>query len=168
MQDKGDGMFEAFVQVAQNFVQSYGLAGTLIISVLESFIFPVPTAAFIASSCALGIDPFVVACVSTMGSIFGGLIGYLLGFYFGHPIALRLFHEEKVEKVMEWFDKYGAGAVFIAGFTPIPFKVFTIAAGIAEMRIVPFIIAAFFGRFGQFLIAAYLGDVFGKYLLTLL
>src|SRR3989338_7171319 len=103
----------------EGFVTAYGLWGSFTVAVLESFIFPVPTAAIIAPSTAFGIDPLLITVVATVGSVIGAVIGYALGFYLGHPVAQRLFGD-KLKGVEKWFDKYGVWAVFIAAFTPIP------------------------------------------------
>ena len=72
------------------FILHYGLFGTFIIALFESFIFPIPTAAIIAPATGFGLDPFMVTVVATIGSVIGAVVGYALGFYFGHPVAERL------------------------------------------------------------------------------
>ena len=153
-------MLAELVLWAQAFVNDYGLIGTFIISMLESFIFPVPTAVFIAPAAALGIDPFVITVVATVSSVIGAVIGYGLGYVFGRKAADKLFkkHMPRVEK---WFDKYGLWTVLIAAFTPIPFKVITWASGIFKLNFKKFLIASIIGRFIQFAIAAYVGSLFG-------
>lgn len=160
-------VFEGLVAFAQWFVESYGLWGTFIVSVTESFIFPIPTAVIIAPSTALGLDPLIVTIVATIGSVIGGFIGYFLGKKLGRPVAEKLFKKKNVDKVEKWFEKYGPWAVFIAAFSPIPFKVFTWAAGIFNTDIKKFFIAAIIGRALQFAIAAYVGDIFGAWVLGL-
>jgi membrane protein YqaA with SNARE-associated domain len=154
-------LFEGLIIAVEEFVNVWGLLGAFLIAVSESFIFPVPTAVFIAPMTAFGIDPLVITVVATIGSVIGAVIGYFLGKHLGHPIAVRLFKERRVAKVEVWFKKWGAWAVFLAAFTPIPFKVFTWCGGIFEMRLKPFILAAIAGRFLQFFIAAYVGSLLG-------
>ncbi|MBU0898778.1 MAG: DedA family protein [Nanoarchaeota archaeon] len=158
-------MFEELVLWAQMFVTDYGLIGTFIISLLESFVFPVPTAVFIAPSTALGVDPFIITVVATIGSVIGAVIGYGLGYVFGEKAANKLFRKH-MGGVKKWFDKYGAWAVLIAAFTPIPFKVFAWAAGIFKLDFKKFLIVSIIGRFIQFAIAAYVGSLFGGWFLS--
>ena len=149
------------------FILQYGLSGTFIVALLESFIFPVPTAAVIAPATSFGLDPFLVTIVATIGSVLGALVGYFLGLYLGHPVAEKLF-KKHIPKVEKWFDKYGAWAILIAAFTPIPFKVFTWCGGIFRMDLKKFIIASIIGRFFQFALFAYAGSLLGPTVLTLM
>jgi membrane protein YqaA with SNARE-associated domain len=158
-------MLEGFILWVQAFVEAYGLGGAFVISVLESFIFPVPTATFIAPFTALGVDPLVITLVATAGSLIGAVVGYLLGRHLGQPVAERLFAKH-IPKVEKWYDKYGAWAVLIAAFSPIPFKVFTWTSGIFELDFKKFMIAAAIGRFAQFAVAAYAGALLGPGILT--
>lgn len=160
-------MLNEFILFIQGFISLYGIFGVFIIAVLESFIFPIPTSIIIAPSTALGLDPLLITFIATIGSVIGSLIGYALGYHLGYPAAHRLFKEKNLKRVERWFDKYGAWAIFIAAFTPIPFKVFTWAGGIFRMELKPFFIAALTGRFLQFLIAAYAGNIFGPWFLDL-
>jgi membrane protein YqaA with SNARE-associated domain len=154
-----------FVMWVQAFVQAYGLPGAFVIAVLESFIFPVPTATFIAPFTALGVDPVSVIVVATVGSVIGAVIGYVLGLKLGRPAAERLF-KKHIPKVEKWYDKYGVWAVFIAAFSPIPFKVFTWTSGIFELDFRKFLLASVIGRVLQFTIAAYVGYFVGPGVLS--
>lgn len=158
-------MFGELILWVQAFVEAYGLGGAFIISVFESFIFPVPTATFIAPFTAMGTDPLIITLVATAGSMIGAVIGYALGKYLGQPAAERLFSKH-IPRVERWYDKYGAWAVLIAAFSPIPFKVFTWTSGILELDFRKFMVAASIGRFAQFAIAAYVGALLGPGVLT--
>ncbi|RLJ08347.1 MAG: DedA family protein [Candidatus Aenigmatarchaeota archaeon] len=157
-------MFSNLILWAQSLVSAYGLSGIFIISFFESFIFPVPTAFFVTSITTLGTDPFIATVIATVASVLGACVGYLLGLFLGHPVAERLF-KKHLSSVESWFNRYGAWAVFLAAFTPIPFKVFTWSSGILELNFKKFLIAAFSGRFVQFFIAAYFGSLFGSQIL---
>ena len=153
-------MFESLILFAQWFAESYGLFGTFVIAILESFIFPVPTATIIAPVAAFGIDPFLIMVTATAGSVIGAVIGYALGVYLGHPVAERLF-KKHVPRVEKWFDRWGAWAVLIAAFSPVPFKVFTWTAGAFRLDMKRFLLASIIGRTAQFAIAAYVGFYVG-------
>jgi membrane protein YqaA with SNARE-associated domain len=160
-------MIEGFLLWVEAFILQYGLSGTFIIALLESFIFPIPTAAIIAPATGFGLDPLMVTIVATIGSVIGAVIGYALGFYLGHPVAERLF-KKHIPRVEKWFDKYGAWAILIAAFTPVPFKVFTWCGGIFRMDFKKFIIASIIGRFAQFALFAYAGSFLGPSVLVML
>ena len=158
-------LFTGLIIAVEGFVEAWGVMGVFLIAITESFIFPVPTAPFVSGMTTFGIDPLLMTIISTVGSVIGAVIGYFLGKKLGHPIAVRLFKEKRVNKVEAWFKKWGAWAVFLAAFTPIPFKVFTWCGGIFEMKFKKFLIAAILGRLIQFAIAAYVGSLFGPALL---
>jgi undecaprenyl-diphosphatase len=153
-------MLAELVLWVQGFVQVYGLGGAFLIAVLESFIFPVPTATIIAPFTALGVDPLAITLVATTGSVIGAVIGYVLGKKLGKPVVERLF-KKYIPRVEKWYEKWGAWAVLIAAFSPIPFKVFTWTSGICGLDFKKFLIASIIGRFVQFAIAAYVGAYLG-------
>lgn len=150
-------MFEYFLNIAEEIILEYGLAGLFSISLLESFIFPVPTAGFITAATTAGLDIISVVLIATIGSVLGAITGYYIGKRGGRPLLIKLFNKKKLEKVDKFFEKYGVWAVLIAGFTPIPFKVFTISAGVTRINLPPFILACLISRFSQFFIAAEVG-----------
>ena len=91
--------------------------------------------------------------MSTLGGLFGYLIG-AWGFNIIEPILHNWGYWEKFELAQRWFNEWGIWVVFIAGFSPIPYKVFTIAAGVAGMALLPFILASLIGRGARFFIVA--------------
>jgi len=151
-------MMEYFENTAKDLIESSGLIGIFIVAVLESFIFPVPTAIIITAGTALKLDPMVVVIVATVGSVIGAVIGYVIGLKGGRPALIWLFDEKKIKKVDKLFEKYGVYAVGIAAFSPLPFKLFTISAGVARMNIVAFILVSIPCRFLQFLLFALFGN----------
>lgn len=154
-------IFTSLVEATEAFIMTWGLLGAFLVAVSESFIFPVPTAVFIAPMTALGIDPLLLTVIATIGSVLGAVIGYFLGKKLGHHIAVKLFKQRRIDRVEKWFEKWGPWTIFIAAFTPLPFKVFTWCAGIFEVDFKNFLIASIAGRFIQFFIAAYVGSLFG-------
>ena len=161
-------MFEYFSQIAKNMIEEHSILGIFIISTLESFIFPVPTAIIITASTALKFDPLLVVVTATIGSVLGAVIGYYMGMKGGRPILIWLFDQGKITKVDRMFEKYGVYAVGAAALTPLPFKVFTISAGVARMNIVPFILISIPTRFLQFLLFALFGNFLSNFLPTTL
>ncbi|MFZ2171626.1 MAG: VTT domain-containing protein [Methylococcaceae bacterium] len=94
-----------------------------------------------------------------MTSVLGGTFGYAIGYFMFDNISpwLQTTHYwESYLTVKSWFKEWGFWAVFVAGFSPIPYKVFTIAAGTLNMVLVPFVLASLIGRGGRFFLVAML------------
>ncbi|RLI92095.1 MAG: DedA family protein [Candidatus Altiarchaeales archaeon] len=151
-------MFEYFSEIARDTIESNGLLGIFVIATLESFIFPVPTAIIITAGTALNLDPVSVVIFATTGSVIGAVIGYFIGIKGGRPVLIWLFDEKKIKRVDRLFEKYGVYAVGLAAFSPLPFKIFTISAGVARMNILPFVLISIPCRFLQFLLFALFGN----------
>ena len=97
------------------------------------------------------------AALTTVASVLGGLLGYLIGYAAIEvvtPLLHRLGYWEGFQTAQSWFGRYGFWAIFAAGFTPIPYKVFTIAAGAAHMGLLPFTLGSLVGRGARFLLVA--------------
>ncbi len=106
------------------------------------------------------------AAITTFSSILGGVLGYLLGMFafelIGEPMIQAFGYQEIYAKVVKWFESYGFLAVFVAGFTPIPYKLFTIGAGASQMPLLPFVIASIFGRTIRFFVVVWIIKGLGK------
>ena len=137
----------------------YGPWALFLVAFAESSFFPIPPdVLLIALSVARPSRSFVFAGISTIGSILGAAFGYLLGFQFyelaGHPIIRFYGVEQRYLQVQALYQHYDALAVAVAGFTPIPYKVFTIAAGAFHISFVNFILASIFSRGARFVLVA--------------
>ena len=102
---------------------------------------------------------FRFALLTTIASVLGGMFGYLIGYFMFDSIApwLQTSHYwESYLTAKSWFEQWGFWAVFVAGFSPIPYKVFTIAAGALSMVFLPFVVASIIGRGGRFFLVAML------------
>jgi membrane protein YqaA with SNARE-associated domain len=87
----------------------------------------------------------------------GGLLGYTLGHYGFEAIEPWLRQSAywaAYLTTVEWFNRWGVLAIFIAGFTPVPYKVFTVSAGAMSMALLPFALASFVGRGARFFLVA--------------
>ena len=128
------------------------------LSFAESSFFPVPPDVMLAPMCiAENKKAWRFALIATIMSTLGGLFGYLIGawgFNVVEPVLHNWGYWEKFELAQSWFNEWGVWVVFIAGFSPIPYKVFTIAAGVAGMALLPFILASLIGRGARFFIVA--------------
>ncbi len=95
-------------------------------------------------------------------SLFGAMFGYWLGQKGGKPILRKLFKEEQTKAVERLFQKYDTKAIFIAAFTPIPYKVFTLSAGVFDLDYKRFMIASIIGRTSRYMIIMSLIFFFGE------
>lgn len=129
-----------------------------LLSFAESSFFPVPPDVMLAPMClATPTKAWRYALITTITSVLGGLFGYVIGvtaFDVIQPHLKASHYWDAFQTAETWFKEYGVWAVFIAGFSPIPYKVFTIAAGALSMSILPFTIASLIGRGGRFFIVA--------------
>ena len=157
-------MHEIFLQM-NNYFQSLGIYGLALNSFVESFfLVPPPDFLLIAMDLAKPEKALWYATVCSFASILGGLVGYLIGLIGGRPVFNWFFRKnpEQFEKVEALYNKYGSIAVFFAGFTPIPYKVFTIASGVLNMNWWKFTLASFFGRAGRFFVVSIVLMLFGE------
>jgi membrane protein YqaA with SNARE-associated domain len=97
---------------------------------------------------------FIFAIYSTIGSVCGGSFAYLIGQFGGRPLFEKVFPHRFTDKVEEYFKKYGIWAVAIAGFTPLPYKVFSVAAGIFKVPFIPFVIVSLITRAMRFFLVS--------------
>ena len=130
-----------------------------ILSFAESSFFPVPPDVMLAPMClANPSKAWHFALLTTITSLLGGLLGYLIGataFDFITPHLQSNGHYwGAFQKAEVWFEEWGVWAIFLAGFSPIPYKIFTIAAGALAMPLLPFAIASFIGRGTRFFMVA--------------
>ncbi len=129
-----------------------------ILSFAESSFFPIPPDVMLAPMCLARPDrAWRLAGLTALASVLGGMLGYLIGFYaFGwaEPYIREFGYGPAYDLAVSWFEEWGFWAVFLAGFSPIPYKVFTIAAGALSMAFVPFALASFIGRGARFFLVA--------------
>jgi membrane protein YqaA with SNARE-associated domain len=128
------------------------------LSFAESSFFPVPPDVMLAPmSLAKPSKAWYYASITTITSVLGGILGYFIG-VFAFDVIEPLLHNygyyERYELAKSWFETWGFWAIFLAGFSPIPYKVFTIASGVIGMAFLPFVIASFIGRGLRFFMVA--------------
>lgn len=133
-----------------------------IVAFTESSFFLIPPDVLLIPMCLA--EPkwaFAYAGLCTVGSVLGGVFGYYIGQYGGRPVLKKLISEERIKTAEYYFNKYDGWAIGVAGFTPIPYKVFTILAGILHVRLQVLIVASIFSRGARFFLIATLLYFFG-------
>jgi membrane protein YqaA with SNARE-associated domain len=128
------------------------------LSAAESSVFPIPPDVLLAPMClAKPSRAWVFAGLCTASSVIGGLLGYLIGrlaFHWVEAWLMASSYAGVFESAVAAFDHWGFWYILVAGFTPIPYKVFTISAGVAGMPVIPFIAGSLVGRGGRFFLVA--------------
>lgn len=160
----------------------HALTALFFLSLAEASFFPIPPDALLVALCMGAYKKWKkFALVCSLGSVIGGVLGYCIGLWAYDLIGENLLSitaslsgtnpEELLQQAQYWFNekevmgmKVGVWAVGLAGFTPIPYKVFTVAAGFFEMQIVAFIIVSAVSRSLRFfLVAGIIGLLYKKY-----
>jgi len=136
------------------------------VSFVESSVFPIPPdALLIPMVLANRAKAWWYAFVCTLSSVIGGLAGYAIGFYLFEAVAEPLLdfygYADKFGQFAQTYNDWGAWAVLIAGITPFPFKVITIASGATKLSLPVFIFASMVARMVRFFAVAGLIYVFG-------
>lgn len=128
------------------------------LSFAESSFFPIPPDVMLAPmTLARPVDAWRLAMLTTLTSVAGGVLGYLIGYFaldLVEPWLVSVGYWEGYLQVREWFQTWGFWAVLAAGFSPIPYKLFTIAAGALGMFLPAFVLASIVGRGGRFFLVA--------------
>ena len=141
----------------------WALGALLLLTFSESTFFPIPPdPLLIAVGVANPSSAIWIAALVTLASVLGAYVGHFLGRRVGRPLLYRLVSESKTARAEALFNKYGAWAILVAAFTPIPYKVFTILAGVLDLPIRPFLLASLVGRGARFLTIGVLIYVFGE------
>lgn len=128
------------------------------LSFAESSFFPIPPDVMLAPmSLAKPARAWFFAALTTLASVLGGLLGYAIGL-FAFDVIQPWLHDwgywPAYEQAKGWFDEWGFWAIFLAGFSPIPYKIFTISAGVISMALLPFVLASLIGRGARFFLVA--------------
>ena len=144
----------------------YGSWALFLLAFAESSFFPVPPdVLLIALAISIPAKAFRYALICALGSLLGGVAGYVIGYQFMDLVGFRIVDfygfAEQYHAVGDLYNRYNAWAVGIAGFTPIPYKVFTISAGAFKINFVIFLIASAISRSARFFLVGWLIYKFG-------
>jgi membrane protein YqaA with SNARE-associated domain len=161
-------LFDKCVKLASSRLANYALG---FVSFIESFFFPVPPDLMIVPMVVAKRENYLnIFLIATIFSVLGGLVGYVLGVFFldVSMVIIEFYgYEEKVFEIQNKISSkegflFWIGVMFLAGFTPLPFKLFTIASGIVSFNIVVFFFICLFTRGLRFFIVSYLTYLFGN------
>lgn len=144
-------LFSALYDKAMNWAKHRHAPAYLAgLSFAESSFFPIPPDVMLAPmALARPERAWFYATLTTFASVAGGVAGYFIGmfaFELIEPWLHELGYWGRFEIAQAWFEEWGFWAIFIAGFSPIPYKLFTISAGVISMAFFPFVLASFIGR----------------------
>ena len=167
-------LYKKCLDLAAHKSSKYYLA---IVSFVESSFFPIPPDVMVIPMVISKKNDFIkIFLITTIFSVLGGMLGYLIGaffFEFGAHIMSFYGYEDKLSKIKENLvnsDGFYAwlGVLFLAGFTPLPYKVFTIASGLIGFNFLIFVLISLISRGLRFFIISYLsykfGDLFNEYM----
>ncbi|GAB2990409.1 YqaA family protein [Psychrosphaera aestuarii] len=149
-------LYDACIRWAKHKYATYYLA---LLTFSESIFFPIPPDVMLAPMVISQREKaWTLALITTISSVIGGIVGYMLGAYLYEPVVLPFIemmnYQDKFATIVGYFDKYGVWIVFLAGFTPIPYKLFTVSAGMLSMTFWPFVLASGVGRGMRFFLVA--------------
>lgn len=132
--------------------------GLFFVSFIEAIFFPIPPdVMLIPMAMNQPKKALKFALYTALASLLGGLIGYAIGYYaydWVQSYIVQFGYQAKMDQVVAWFSQWGILVLFVAGFSPVPYKVFTIAGGLLQMAFLPFVITAFISRAARFILVA--------------
>lgn len=168
MAEPKQGIIRRMYDCSMVWIQTpYGLWVLFFLAMAESSFFPLPPDVFLIALClAAPAKSFRYAAICAAGSVIGGALGYGLGLGFMESIGNNIISwyglSDKYEKVQAMYQQYDALAVFAAGFTPLPYKLFTITAGAFKINFATFMLASLISRSARFFLVAGLIYKFGQ------
>ncbi len=159
----------AIIHWVETVFMPYNALGLFVLSFIESSFFPVPPDVLLIPLALRRPEQALdLAFITSAGSVLGGAFGYWLGKVGGRPILRHFASEGRIDSIAGLFRKYGVWAVGIAGFTPIPYKLFTLAAGVFLMNFRLFVLTSAVSRSARFFIVAWLIRHYGERIIVFL
>lgn len=130
-----------------------------LMSFTESIFWPIPTDVMLAPmALTQPRKAWRFAALATVFSVLGGAVGFALGWLLFEPVVMPFVHfmgyEHKLATAQSWFEHYGVWVILLASFSPLPYKVFTVTAGVMQMLFLPFMLVSLVGRAARFFLVA--------------
>ena len=131
------------------------------IAFAESTFFPIPPDVLLIPLCILMVNrAFSFAMMATMGSVLGGIVGYTMGYMFQDTIGMGIINfynlQDKFTLIQQWYQDYDVLIVGTAGFSPIPYKIFTITSGMFDINFFGFVLVSALSRGARFFLIAWI------------
>jgi len=157
------GFITGLVTKAADIFVPYGGWGLFLYAFIEASVFPLPVETLLIPLMLVDTSKALwFAMIATIGSVIGAIFGYYLG-YIGKMVFLeRFFSEGKIAKIHKLYNKYEGWAVFIAGFTPVPFKLVTISGGAFYIDFKRFVLFSTLSRGSRFFLEAVFVIFYGQ------
>lgn len=159
----------AILEKVLDIIRNFGDLGVFIGMFLESSVVPIPSEAVVIGAGAIGIPIWSIVIFGSLGATCGAAVGYLLGRYGAMPVILKygkfiLIKPHHIEKAENFAKKYGVMSVLIGRVLPVvPFKVFSIAAGLTNLPFVPFMVCTLIGVVPRMILLSYFGAALVQY-----
>jgi len=151
------------VEWTQDVFGAFGGLGLFVLAFIEGIFFPIPVEVLLIPLCLANPELFIYyGIIASIGSAVGGAFGYYVGYVGKKAVLDRLFSQEQIGKVHNMFVKYQDLAVFVAGFTPLPWKLITISSGAFYIKFWRFFVVALISRSLRFMSVAFLTYYFGS------
>ena len=152
-----------YIYIEKKSTSRYSQFFLSLIAFIESIFFPIPPDVILIPLIHFNKNKFFTSVINcTLFSILGGALGYFLGLFLFDSIK-EIFDLSKQTLFFNFYDQYGLIAIFLGGFTPIPYKVIAITSGYAKFNFIYFILLSFLSRGLRFLIIGYIVYRFGDY-----
>lgn len=156
-------LYQKMILWSRHQAAPYFLAG---VAFSESSFFPIPPDVMLISmGLAKKENLWRYALITTVFSVIGGIFGYILGSLFIDmimPLLKNYGYLDQYQQIHTWFDRWGIWVVFLAGFSPIPYKLFTLSAGALAMPFLPFCLVSLISRGLRFYLVATVLHYFGE------
>lgn len=157
------GLYNWTLRVARH---RHAIPGMAAVSFAESSFFPIPPDVMLVPMILARRDQaYLIASVCTVASVTGGLFGYAIGYFLFDSVGLWLINlygmHDAAADYRDWYGEYGAWVILVKGLTPIPFKLVTIASGLAAFSLPLFLLMAAITRGARFFLIAFLIKRYG-------
>jgi len=162
-------MISDLMSRTQEKLSSLGNTGLFILAFSESSFNPIPVEVLLIPLCLASPQSAIwFGTIAVIGSVLGAMFGYMIGLIGKKAVLDKFFSQRKIKKVHRMYEKYESITVFIAGFTPIPYKLVTISAGVFYINFKKFVLMSIIGRGLRFYLEAILIMLYGDIIISFL
>ncbi|MFH0820755.1 MAG: undecaprenyl-diphosphate phosphatase [Candidatus Peregrinibacteria bacterium] len=155
-------MFKIILDFVKTAIEQHGYGAVFGMTTLDQFLLPIPVDVLMPIGTSVGLSFEKIMVMIVLGVFAGALIGYGLGKYLGHPIAVWLFGKKTLDKGERFIQKWGMWGVVFAGIIPFPFKIIPWLAGIFEMKLSKLFLGMILGLIPRYFVTSFAGALFIK------